>query len=236
MILMLLGCPQPIPETVTITGYVTNNPASEDVVVEARVTVMDLTFEATDSTETDEDGFFSVTTTAGAPVYFDLEADGFARTGFSGLAGVEDWTVPAGQLWLESEDDLSELEAQYAGCPGVGEDGGVIAGEIRFYLEGYQPDNGEWPLANTGFARAYSSEGESWDGCHLDETGSSYDPEALVTGDSGQYAIFGGPAGPVTLALGYVIEDVPVWASEYHIFVPDGGIAPLWPSYVPFPQ
>ena len=169
------------------------------------------------------------------PVYFDLQAEGYARTGHSGNAGLNDWTVALGELWLESEDDLAELQALYAGCPGVGGDGGLIAGEVRYWLEGYEPEEGEWPLATTGFARAYDTEGASWDSCHLDDAGVAYDAEAEVTGETGQYAIFGGPSGPVTLLIGTVIEGQATWAAEYHVYVPEGGIAPLWPSYVPFP-
>ncbi len=235
MLLLLMGCPQQTPEEVTISGYVSDNPGSTNPLEGVTVSVMDLTFEEQDSVVTDAEGFFSVVTTAGVPVYFDLQAEGYARTAHSGNAGLNDWTVALGQLWLESEDDLSELQALYAGCPGVGEEGGLIGGEVRFWLEGYEPDDGAWPLATTAFARAYSSEGDSFDSCHLNEEGTAYDPEALVTGQSGQYAIFGGPAGPVTLTVGYVIEEQPTWAAEYQIYVPDGGIAPLWPSYVPFP-
>lgn len=238
MTLLLLACTGAgtPPETVTVAGYIATNPGVQDALAGATVSVRDHTFEEVDSAVTDDEGFFSVVTTAGVPVYFDLQAEGYVPTAFSGNAGLVDWELALGDLWIESEDDLAELEARYAGCPGVGEGGGIIAGEIRFWAEGYEPGDGEeWPMSTTGFGRAYATDGESWDSCHLDDSGEAYSADALVTGESGQYAIFGGPTGPVTLTLGYVIEEEPLWGAEYRIYVPDGGIAPLWPSYVPFP-
>lgn len=236
MVALLLACTGAPPETIVIDGLVTTNPGSLEPLADATVSVLDFTFEEVDSAVTDDEGFFSVETTAGVAVYFDVRADGYVPTAFSGNAGLADWSIEAGQMWAESEDDLAELELLYAGCPGVGSEGGIVAGEVRFWAEGYETGEGEeWPLATTAFARSYASDGTSFDSCHLDDDGEAYSSDALLTGQTGQYAIFGGPTGPVTLALGYVIEDQTLWASEYRIYVPDGGIAPLWPSYVPFP-
>ena len=94
------------PETVTVTGYISTNQGVQDPLADATVSVRDHTFEEVDSAVTDEEGFFSVVTTAGVPVYFDLQAEGYVPTALSGNAGLTDWELALGDLWIESEDDL----------------------------------------------------------------------------------------------------------------------------------
>lgn len=234
--LALLAC-TPMPTEVTLTGAVFDDRHSAAGPLEgATVQLYDSALALYSQAQTDADGAFTVMAPAGTPVYFELHAPDFVPTGFSGTTGLSDAAVPDGTLWLESEDDLGELEGSFAGCPGVGEASGVIEGEIRYYAEGYEPDEGsEWPIADTAWAIAYDTAGNPTPACYLDAEGAAYDPDAIVTGVSGRFAIFGAPTGPVTLEVGYNMNDEPYWHTYYYMYVPEDGVAPAWPAYVALP-
>ncbi|MCB9762879.1 MAG: hypothetical protein H6739_23970 [Alphaproteobacteria bacterium] len=234
--LLLMGCQQ-IPEFVQVSGAVFDDRHSASTVVAgATVRVMDASLEETDVVETGDDGTFSAQARAGQAVFFELSAEGFVPTAFGGTMGIEDAVVPDRVLWMATLDDLGELEGTFAGCPGVGEGGGLIEGEVRAHVPGAELGDGEeWPFAATAWAVAYDSDGVETDACYLDAETGLYDPEATLTGDTGRFAVFGGPTGPVTLAVGTLLDGAPYYETWFSVYVPDGGVAPIYPAYVPLP-
>ena len=59
-----------------------------------------------------------------------------------------------------------------------------------------------------------------------------YDPDAEVTGFHGRFAIFDAPVGPVSINVGYWVEDIPYYEAWYYTYVPEGGVTPLYPVWV----
>lgn len=234
--LLVLACTQ-IPTEISLTGAVFDDRHSAANPLDgATVELYDSAIQLYSQAQTDAEGQFSLLSPAGTPIYFELHAPGFVPTGFAATTGLYDAVVPDGTLWLESEDDMGELEGLFAGCATLGTPGGIIEGEIRYYADGYSPDEGsEWPIADTAWAIAYDVEGNPTPACYLNEEGTAYDPDAAVTGISGRFAIFGSTTGPVTLEVGYNIDDQPYWHTYYYLYVPESGVAPAWPMYVSLP-
>ncbi|MCB9744943.1 MAG: hypothetical protein H6741_29175 [Alphaproteobacteria bacterium] len=238
-LLLLLACYQ-IPEFVTLSGEVyADRFEGSDPVPGAELRYRDATTELVETLTTDADGAFSFQASAGQAFYITLGAEGFVDTAFAGTLGIADAAFDPGMLWMESEEDVAELEGLFAGCPELASAdplGGLIEGEIRFYAPGYTPDEGsEWPPADTAWVKAYDVDGVSVDACFLDEAGSAYDPEAAYTGPTGRFAIFDAPTGPVTLEVGYDVDEQPYYTAYYYIWVPESGVVPFWPLYVNLP-
>lgn len=233
--LLLLAC-DPLPTEITLAGGVFDDRHDAALPLEgATVDLYDSGIQLYSTAQTDVDGRFELLAPAGTPIYFELHAPGFIPTGFSATTGLAAAEVPDGTLWLESEDDLGELEGLFSGC--TNEDGGgLVEGEIRYYAEGYEPDEGsEWPVAEDAWAVVYDLDGNASPACYLNAEGTAYDPEATIVGVSGRFAIFDAPAGPATLEVGYNVGGEPYWHTYYYIYIPEDGVAPAWPAYVALP-
>ncbi|HJN75230.1 MAG TPA: hypothetical protein QGF58_14980 [Myxococcota bacterium] len=234
--ILLLACSQE-PDLVTLSGVVAGSREDDDVgASEILVETLGPTYEAVDDAATDGRGYFEVQVIGSTLMYVTFSGDDFAATGFTGVVGAEDYAVDDGILFMKTDDEVAALDAQYAGCPYVEEEGvGLVEGEVRYHLPGYEVDDGEWPLAGNAYAWLTDEGGTTWDACYLDGETGLYDPDAEVTGDTGRIAIFGAFSGPATLTVGYEIEGEPYYATEYMVHVPEGGIAPIYPAYVPLP-
>jgi len=234
----LLGCFSQEPVLVTLSGVITESSEADAVgASEVLVETLGPTYEPVDEGTTDGRGFFEAEVIANTAMYVTFSGEGFDETSFTGFVGSEDFSVDDGVLYMRSSDEVDALHTAMLGCPYAGaEDVAVVEGEVRFHLPGYEVDDGDWPLAATAYTSVTDSDGVEYEPCYFDAAGLLYDSEAEVTGDAGRFAVFGDFSGPITLGVGYEVEGEPYFATSYQLHVSEGGIAPVYPAYVPLPQ
>ncbi len=238
MIWTLLACQAGIPERVMLSGIVFDDRHDEaSAVSQASISTLGPEYgEVVGEATSDGRGWFEVEVIAGAPLYMTIEAEGSVPTGFSGMADIADFEVDEGLVWARAESDMDEIRAEFSGCPALDQPGGVIEGEIRAYLPNYEIEGGEWPIAPTAYVLAMDGSGaQPTETCYLDDDG-FYSDEATMTGNTGRFAVFGSPTGPVTIEVGYSVDGEPIWAGHYYVHVPEDGTAPLYPLYVELVQ
>jgi hypothetical protein len=238
MIWMLAACQSGIPDRVLLSGVVFDDLHDQaSPISEATITTLGPDYgDAIGEATSDGRGWFEVEVIAGGPMYVTVEAEGSLATGFAGMADIADFEVADGAVWARSESDMDEIRAEFDGCPSLDQPGGVIEGEVRVYLPGYEIEGDEWPLSATAYVNALDSSGaQPTTTCYLDDDG-FYSEEAEVTGSTGRFAVFGSPTGAVTLQVGYSVDGELVWATTYYVHVPEQGTAPLYPLYVELPQ
>jgi len=227
--LLLTGCIQD--KFLTLSGK-TFSDDSEAVISDAQVTTYDFGMMETDSVTTGSDGSFEASVRAGGIFYMELSASGHTTTGIAGSVGQTDFELGDGLAWLRSDEELAVVRADFAGCPGASGDGAVIEGEIRLAVSGQSVD--EALLSYTGWAMALDADGNEYPACYLadDELVVAYDSEAIQTGYHGRFAIFDAPTGPISIAVGYYIDGLPYYENYYYLYVPEGGVTPLYPAWV----
>lgn len=223
LLLLALGCvdtTEPIRGTIRVGPGTVSPPADG-----ATLTIYDDDLELYSRTETAQDGTFSVEGPRGGTVYAEVHGPDFVRSGFVGAVGQGPFDVPDGELFAWTNDAMDALRARYAGC--AVQEGGVIHGELRLF--GAEGDGGS-PVLRTGFARLLTSDG-AIEACYLDDQGIGWNEGAFITGETGQYALFGVEPGLHRIEFGYFIQEVPV-LHELTVFVPEDGIAPQFPAWV----
>jgi hypothetical protein len=229
MFVLLAGC-APLPDTVVMSGAVSDAPYGEGAVVGgAALEVLDASFETIGTATADDAGAFSVDVPAGVPFFLEVSGDGYVPTSFSGTAGVYDFAAPTGYPWVASEAWLEAIRTDFVGCPTVDDAGVVFTGEVRVDTTGYAYT--DMPIESTGTARAVLADDTVYDACYLDDDG-VYSADATTVGAKGRFAIFGVPAGPVILDLEYTNPggDVPV--ELFQFIGADDGVVPLYPALV----
>lgn len=194
---------------------------------------------------TDDQGDFRVHAPRGQTVYALIDADGYAVTSFSGVSGFESsLTVETGLLYGLPTDHLDGYRALFAGCPVQGDGAGWILGEVRVFNlvePGLEEEPGTidpliHPLVTTASVTALDQEGIERSACYLDAEG-VYDPEAVVTGPTGFFAIPGVPVGLHTLSVGYSLaEGINVEPARTELWMANGEdvVAPRFPAWVEF--
>jgi len=230
MLFLLLGCNQDNFVTLVGTAFSDDEPAS--ALPGATLTAYDFGIVETDEVTSDADGAFELQVRAGGIFYLELAAPGHRTTGLTGSVGQADFTAGDGLVWLRSDEQLDVIQGDFAGCPGWDGDGAIIEGEIRLFQEGLSAENSSRSL--TGWATAIDQDGNEFDACYLadDEERVAYDPEATITGFHGRFAIFDAPTGPISIEVGYFVEDIEFYSTYYYLYVPEGGITPLYPAWV----
>lgn len=233
---------------VTVRGRVEHARGRPDQywpLVGGTVRIIDTSGAVYSSGTTDSDGRFSAQAPAPAQIFAEVAGDGIATSSFTGVTG----DSRAGDLVLrldENQDtalygvlltDIDDLEARYAGCPGVGSGGGIVFGEVRV-VGILDPITDEEPLVGTAeVSVATDEESGTLPGCFLDEAGAAFDPDATVTGRSGQFAVFGVPSGRWQLVVQYaaLVDSQVITTTD--IWVPDADVAvvPRLPAWVEFP-
>lgn len=232
MIWLLWACTPEVQE-VQVTGTVfADRYDGSDAVADASVQLMDGGLRAMAEITTDGYGAFEGTVAGGGLLYVDLSADGFAPTGFSGQVGLTDYTVPDGTLWMRSDEDLDEIAAEFEGCSGAGEeDMGLLEGVVELFVPGGEIE--DTLRVSDAWVAAATSEGDRVDACYQGEDG-IYDATATGTGPNGRFALWG-PTGLVTVEVGYIIQDQVIDSRLYAIYIPEDGVAPFYPFWVPLP-
>lgn len=222
MILLLLGC-NPLPESVSMAGTVWNAPYGEGArVAGATVDVLDETQNLVSTVVSAEDGSFAADVPAGVPFFVTVSAEGHVPTAFSGTAGISDFTAPEGYPWVAPDAWIAALREEFAACPTVGADGGVVAGEVVGNVEGY-------PTIQTASARLYGPGDVELTACYLDDQGES-SADAEVTGKTGRFAIFGVPAGEIVVDVRYSLGTGEDPVELYRFLAPEGGLVPVYPA------
>lgn len=196
------------------------------------------------STTTDLSGNFRTFGPSGQTVFATVTGTDLATSSFTGITGAAN----AGPLVValdEHQDsplygvllsDIDALRAEFEGCPGVDDAGGIVFGEVRV-IGITDPVTDEEPLVTTAEASMVGVSDQEFAACYLNDAGDAYDPDALVTGETGRFAIFGVPAGLWTLSVSYsafVESNVETFSQ---VFVPEADVAvvPREPVWVEFP-
>lgn len=235
LLIFLLACQPKLNEEVVVSGEVYAGRAEGSAPLGgAALRTHNLYTEEVDRTEADAQGRFEILAPPIDQFFFTIEAEGFVPTSLSAAVGTTDTTAPTGAVWARSLADHEAALAPFAACPGADAPGGVIEGEVRVYLGDTVQGADELPLVTTASLFAEDTNGRIAAPCLLDDEG-LYDPEAMVTGQTGRFAMFGLSPGIAALRLSYTIDDVPVPEQYTKVMVPEGGVAPLYPAWAELP-
>jgi hypothetical protein len=232
----LLGC-LPDPSFVTLSGTVFSD-AGEDAepVAGAELHSLARTAEEVDRTTADDSGYFEIQIPSGDAFFIGVEGEGYVPTGFSGQSASSDYAVTDGLIWMHSGGAMDVIQSEFEGCEENDADGGVIEGWVGLGL-----DTGQGLEAfqvTTAWVTAYDAEATAYETCYLSDDPELvlYDPEAELTGHHGRFLVQGSPTGLSTLEVGYWIDQASDWSIDpllYVIYVPEGGVAPFRPLWVP---
>ncbi len=236
MVLLWMWACQPEAEFVTLSGTVFSEVGDEGIAVGgAELHTLALTGEVVDRVTADENGFFEAQIPSGAVFFVGVEASGYVSTGFSGQSATTDYPVSDGLIWMRSEESMAVIQSDFDGCDANDEDGATVEGWVGLGL-----DNGEGLesyVVTTAWVTAYDADANPYETCYLaDDDEPQLDPEADLTGQHGRFLIQGSPNGLMTLEAGYWIDQSQDWAMDsvyYVIYVPEGGVAPFYPLWVP---
>ncbi len=225
----LVGCVGTTP--VAMTGRVFDQPSeTAGVVADATLETRDVYAEVFDEAVSESDGAFSVDVPAGQFFTVEISAEGHVPTSLSGNAGAGPFAAGDGRIWTMPQDEYDALFETWAGCPSVGEEGGVAVGQALLYLGDVEPEEDDYAI-NNGTVELYSSEGTTLDACYLDGEGSD-GSSGNVTGATGRFAVFGVPEGASSLLMTFTIDDYTYGPYQWPVWVPGDGVAPLYPAYI----
>jgi hypothetical protein len=111
----------------------------------------------------------------------------------------------------------------------VADPGGIVAGEIRIYLDSVDPWN--MPIGASASIKITDADGNSPQTCVLDDDGVSVDFGDTV-GATGRFAAFGVVEGPLLVGVSYTNGAGEISNHLYRGLVPPDGVAPFYPIYV----
>ncbi len=231
LVALLVSCDFEM-QYIQITGTLYEGRNSGVAAAGATILSMDYAFEEVETATTSDDGTFTVQAVAGSYLYLETLVEGGLPTGFAGQTPMSgDFVIEDGTLYGRTADEQTQLEADFSGCEGLGT-GATIDGEVLAYIEGVDPTDA--PRVTTAYVLAYDEQGNTTDSCYLadDESLVAYDAAATTTGYHGRFAVPNAPTGAVTLEIGYYIEDELAYQIFYYVYVPEGGVAPMYPAYV----
>lgn len=227
---LLCGCQGGL-DSVAMTGRVLQSASDQaDAAANATLSVRDVNGDEFSETTAGSDGTFSALVPTGAFFTLVIAGEDGVPTGFSGTASAGDFAVDDGTFWAMGQDAVDALEATWAGCPGVGEGGTALVGEVRVYFAGNDPE--DLPTVTTASVKGRATAVGGWnEACYLDDDG-VYSADATQSGDTGSFALFGLPAGSVDLRLNFTGAGQTSGNYNWRFYLPEGGIAPLYPAYV----
>ncbi len=223
MILLFVVACGGTPAFLTMNGTVFQDSAATEAVANVQLNVLDVALEVVDEVLSDEAGVFSAQVRFGSTVFLDLQAEGYVRTGFSGVIGTADYQVPDGVLWMRSESEQAVVDETFSGCENLDQDG-LIDGEILMALP--KGDDTLKTYVETGWAKAFLENGEEVAACYLDAEG-NFDPDGVYTGEQGRFLI-PGVSGKVQLRVGYDLGETEVFSADMMVFVPEDGVVALF--------
>lgn len=205
------------------------NTPEATVLTGADVSVVSLRDERVERATTNADGLFSVPVPAGEFVAVEIAAPDVATTSFIGFTGFDDvFSVPDRTLFGVPSVDVTAWTEGAEDCPGFGEPGGVVFGEIRLGNLGL--DGASTPVITTGRVSVLLEEGDR-EACYFDAEDARVDPEQTVTGDAGAFVVFGVPPGLQLLEARFE-QSEELWVGDVRdIWVADdpSSVTPLLP-------
>lgn len=229
--LMVTGCME---TDFLISGEVTDAPVDGAPVSGADVTLRDMNGAVYSEATTDTAGWFEAAMPPQQLFFMVASAEGFVPTSFAGLSAAAPLEIIEGEVWLRRSADLDSIRDDFDGCaPAELGSGGVIEGEVRLYvLEGQESDI--LPLVTTATVTAFTSDGVAISGCYLDDEGISA-PNSGVTGSTGRFALFTIPAGTISIQITYDYGGAEPQEDWYVMYVPEGGVVPMYPALASMP-
>lgn len=234
---MLAACTDPV----RVVGTVMSAPGEgRGLLAGATVKIIDDEGVEFDRATSDRDGAFSVDAPRASTIYAVVEGDGLSPTSFTGVSGYNAKLVVAdGDIFAVSTGLRTAWEFAYRGCPGIGDGAGLVVGQVRA-LEVVDAETGEHPPLSQAEIHTESQPPPGVPrvdapGCYLDATGDRYDPAATVTNDDGWFAVPSVEPGLHTLVVELHVAPTAVQASFYEVWMPEGGVAARFPTYVETP-
>lgn len=226
--LLLAGC-DPLIETVVLSGTVHDAPGNAGNLVEgAAIITQNRDGEVVGEATTSAAGEFAVDVPAGASFYLGLTAEGYVPTSFSSFAGTSDFSASEGYPWLGTTDWVDEVKATYANCEYVGDEGTIIVGQVLTVIDGID-DVSSWPAFPDAVLRGIDFEVVEHPACYLDDEGVSV-AGLEATGGTGDFAVFGLPAGSAILELSGERDNGEVGIDAFDFIAPEGGLLPVYPT------
>jgi len=232
-LLSLVACG---PEMATIEGIVYSSFEEESLAMpDARVRILDADGQVElASATTDGKGYFQVEVELGIHVYAEIDGEGLSPARFPGVVDLPVVQAEDRSLYGFPSDERLRFEEALTGCPGF--DGpGLTVGEVRSY-ELATVVSGRHPTINNAQVLVRLADGREAAACYFDEEGTEYDPEALVTGESGRFALPGIPVGTHELEVTYQFGEGILETQVYPLHIGKGGtVAPWFPVWVGLP-
>jgi hypothetical protein len=226
MLLFFTGC---LPETTTTINATVFN-TNDEKIANANIVVRDSTGLLYTSSESNELGEFSVTIPSHTNFFVVISADEYQTSSFSGYAGEGEFDVPAGTLWLRTDEEISSLQEEFTTCQA---ESSLIDGEVRLAING-QSDVESLPLVTSATVVAVDQLEQEYNGCYLptlDEETGEYIPSS-TTGEYGRFAINGLNEGVHLLEISVQYDDENSEVFPYFVFVPENGNVPLYPAFI----
>lgn len=234
------GCSPSYPQTVTLSGVVLDGPYGEGEPVSGlSVASRDGTLEPFGEATTDDAGSFTVEVAAIQDFFLEVSGEGWTTALFAGDAGLFDMQLTDGAVWVRESGWVDGLAAEFGEtCAAAGTDR-VIEGEVRVWIEGVAPQDQE--RVGNAWVTVFTADGTPYPACYLGEEGEA-DPDAVMTGPTGRFAVFGVPQGALLLEVAYLpygeppedptefVEDAGYW--YYQVFMVDEGVASFYPAFV----
>ncbi len=228
--LLLLACEVPITQ-VNLVGSVQDAPFNAGApVVAATLEARNRDGEVTGEAESGDSGEFKVAVDSGVSFFLTLAHPELVSTGFSGVAGVDDFDAGTGYPWMATPAWLEELRVDHEACAGAALEGGVVMGEVLAGVAEID-DLNQWPTLGGVQVQVLDHTGELHDGCYFDDEGLS-SADATGTGAAGMYAVFGVPAGAINVAVTVERSTGEEGTDVFEFILPENGLVPILPTVV----
>ena len=177
---------------------------------------------------TDENGRFEIEIPSSNVYHIALSGTDIVPTAFSGIVGQSDVAIPENDLFVRSTGDVEALRDEFSACPEVEADGGIVEGVVQFTLQNTEDDS--FLAAPLTAITVFDDQANTFEACYLDDDGASVE-EADNVGNTGRFAVFGAPEGPLEIRfrqdIGGLIID-----NYGFVYMPENGIAPFYPAFV----
>ncbi|MEC7947328.1 MAG: hypothetical protein VX265_07140 [Myxococcota bacterium] len=234
IVLLLAACFPADPDSALFQGIVRSGPAYDDPTLpEATLTSFDADGAQVSTAVSDGDGSFEIAIPWGGLFAVVVEADGHMPTSMSGVGQTDTVLAPNGAVFARPDAWWETAQTTWSGCPDL-ETGPVVEGILRAYLPVPNQEVDTLPVINTGSLTLDIDEDDPRIPCYLDDLG-VYDPDASVTGDTGQFLFANVPPGWATVRSTFTADESVSDGMDHAVFVPAAGVVTLDPAMAETP-